>query len=71
MLEEGVAAEDLTRASLAGLASSLASVASEPAVYSIELTSDRTSLLSNTGSTGLEELFTASDIPATLANPCG
>ena len=70
-LEEGVAAEDLTRASLAGLASSLTSVSSELAVYSIELTSGRDALLANAGSTGLEELFTASDIPATLANPCG
>ena len=70
-LEEGVAAEDLTRASLAGLASSLTSVSSELAVYSIELTSGRDALLADAGSTGLEELFTASDIPATLANPCG
>ena len=70
-LTEAADTDDLTRASVGAAGVALAPDIPEAAVYEIQLTSDRNTTLSMPGSSGLEEVFTESDIPRSVSSPCG
>lgn len=69
-LTSAASADDLTRASVGAAGVALAPNIAEAAVYEIELNADRNATLSIPGGSGLEEIFTESDIPRSVSSPC-